>query len=123
MILSAALMNNFIQLVLHNHYDLGTDYGISRFHREEDRKEGKYKPFMNGGKISTSVHEITTYNALGKEWEYAFISPFFPSISKKGYGIESTVIESLKEKNNPHVKLVALGGIYSGNIQEVSELE
>lgn len=125
-------MNDFIsgineqfhrQLVLHNHYDLGTDYGISRFHfREEDRKEGKYKPFMNGSKISTSVHEITTYNALGKEWEYAFISPFFPSISKKGYGIESTVIESLKERNNPHVKLVALGGIYSGNIQEVSEL-
>jgi thiamine-phosphate pyrophosphorylase len=80
-------------LVLHHHYDLGKDYGISRFHfREEDRKGG-YKSFMNGNQISTSVHDITTFNALGKEWEYAFISPFFPSISKKGYGEDSTVIE------------------------------
>lgn len=113
----------YAQLVLHNHYDLGKDYGISRFHcREEDRKEGKYEPFINRSIISTSVHEIATYNTLEKEWEYAFISPFFPSISKKGYGIGSTVIESLKERNNPDVKLIALGGIGSGRIPEVFEL-
>lgn len=111
------------QLVLHSHYDLGKNSGISRFHfREEDRKEGKYKPFMNGNTISTSVHDITTYNALEKEWEYAFISPFFPSISKKGYGIDSAVIESLKERNNQDVKLIALGGIDSNRIQEVFDL-
>lgn len=125
-------MNGFIssideqfyeKLVLHSHYDLGKDYGILRFHfREEDRKEGKYKPFMNGNTISTSVHDITTFNALEKEWEYAFISPFFPSISKKGYGIDSTVIESLKQRNNPDVKLVALGGIDADRIQEVFDL-
>ncbi|REC63264.1 thiamine phosphate synthase [Chryseobacterium pennae] len=111
------------RLVLHSHYDLGKDYGISRLHfREEVRKEGKYKSLMNGNTISTSVHEITTYNALEKEWEYAFISPFFPSISKKGYGVDSTVIESLIQRNNPHVKLIALGGIDSSHIQEVFDL-
>lgn len=111
------------QLVLHSHYDLGQDYGVSRFHfREEDRKNGKYKPFMNGDIISTSVHEITAYNTLEKEWEYAFISPFFPSISKKGYGTDSTVIESLKQRNNPDVKLIGLGGIDSSRIHEVFEL-
>lgn len=125
-------MNDFIssideqfygQLVLHNHYYLGEDYGISRLHfREKDRKEGKYKPFMNVSTISTSVHEIKTYNTLEKEWEYAFISPFFPSISKKGYGIGSTVIESLEQRNNPNVKLVALGGIDSNRIKEVFDL-
>ncbi|MBP2618254.1 thiamine phosphate synthase [Chryseobacterium jejuense] len=111
------------QLVLHNHYDLGQDYGISRFHfREEDRKEEKYKPFMKGNIVSTSVHEITTYNTLEREWEYAFISPFFPSISKKGYGIDSTVMESLNKRNNPDVMLIALGGIDSNRIQEVFDL-
>lgn len=111
------------QLVLHSHYDLGQDYGVSRFHfREEDRKNGKYKPFMNRDIISTSVHEITAYNTLEKEWEYAFISPFFPSISKKGYGIDSTVMESLKQRNNPDVKLIGLGGIDSSHIHEVLEL-
>lgn len=111
------------QLVLHSHYDLGEDYGISRFHfREEDRKAGKYKPFMNRNLISTSVHEMITYNALDKEWEYAFISPFFPSISKKGYGTDSTVMESLKERNNPEVKLIALGGVDSERIRQVFDL-
>lgn len=122
-------MNDFIsrineqfhrQLVLHNHYDLGEDYGISRFHfREQVRKERKYKPFMKENAVSTSVHDIITYNTLEKEWEYAFISPFFPSISKKGYGTDSTVIESLKERNNPDVKLIGLGGIDSSRIHEV----
>ena len=113
----------YAQLVLHNHYELGKNYGISRLHfREEDRKVRRYKPFMNGNTISTSVHEITTYNALEKEWEYAFISPFFPSISKKGYGIDSTVIESLKQRNNPDVKLIALGGIDSHRIKEGLDL-
>lgn len=113
----------YAQLVLHSHYDLAKNYEISRFHfREEDRKKGKYKPFMNGNTISTSVHEITTYNTLEKEWEYAFISPFFPSISKKGYGIDSTVKEALRGKNNPEVKLVALGGIDDSRIREVFEL-
>lgn len=131
-LISQEEMNDFIssideqfhgQLVLHNHYDLGKSYGISRLHfREEGRKGGEHKPFMNGNTISTSVHDITTFNALEKEWEYTFISPFFPSISKKGYGIDSTVIESLKERNNQDVKLIALGGIDYSRIQEVFDL-
>ncbi len=130
--ISRSEMKNFIsnideafypQLVFHSHHELGKEYGISRFHfREEDRKEGKYKSFIQENTISTSVHEMSTYNTLEKEWEYAFISPFFPSISKKGYGIESTVMESLKDRNNPEVKLIALGGIDSRHIQQVFDL-
>ncbi|MBB6333191.1 thiamine-phosphate pyrophosphorylase [Chryseobacterium sediminis] len=108
------------QLVLHTHYDLGNEYHISRFHfREIDREEGKYKSFFKENMISTSVHDITTYNTLDKEWEYAFISPFFPSISKKGYGIDSTIKEEISHRNNPDVKLIALGGIDEDNIHEV----
>lgn len=110
------------QLVLHTHYDLGKEYHISRFHfRETDRKQGKYKPFVQENIISTSVHDITTYNTMDKEWEYAFISPFFPSISKKGYGTDSTIKEEIHYRNNPDVKLIALGGINHDNIHEVFE--
>ncbi|OCA68557.1 thiamine phosphate synthase [Chryseobacterium artocarpi] len=111
------------QLVMHSHHDLGKQYGVSRFHfREEDRKQEKYQPFINKSIISTSVHDIQSFNILEKKWEYAFISPFFPSISKKGYGVDSTVKESLKERNNPNVKLIALGGIDENHIQEVFDL-
>lgn len=110
------------QLVLHTNYDLGKEYHISRFHfREIDREQGKYKPFVPENIISTSVHDITTYNTLDKEWEYAFISPFFPSISKKGYGTDSTIKEEIQYRNNPDVKLIALGGINHDNIHEVFE--
>ncbi|MDR6460974.1 thiamine-phosphate pyrophosphorylase [Chryseobacterium vietnamense] len=129
--LSQNEMNEFItqidedfypQLVLHTHYDLGKEYNISRFHfREIDREQGKYKSFAGENNISTSVHDITTYNTLDKEWEYAFISPFFPSISKKGYGLNSTIQEEIKHRNNPDVKLIALGGIDQDNIHEVFE--
>lgn len=110
------------QLVLHTHYDLGKEFTISRFHfREIDRQEEMYKSFAKENTISTSVHDIKTYNTLEKEWEYAFISPFFPSISKKGYGLNSTIKEEIKHRNNPNVKLIALGGIHQDNIHEVFE--
>lgn len=110
----------YSRLVLHTHYELGKDYGISRFHfREKDRKEGKYESFTGGSSISTSVHDMSTYNTLGKEWEYAFISPFFPSISKKGYGENSTIMEDIIYRNNNEVKLMALGGIRPENINRV----
>ncbi|WP_126652684.1 thiamine phosphate synthase [Chryseobacterium aureum] len=114
--------NFYPKLVLHTHYDLGKEFSISRFHfREIDREEEMYKSFMKENTISTSVHDITTYNTLEKEWEYAFISPFFPSISKKGYGLDSTIKKEMQHRNNLDVKLIALGGIDQDNIHEVFE--
>lgn len=111
------------QLVLHGHYDLTGDFGISRFHfREADRRNNVHKAFA-GKVISTSVHDIGTFNELDDEWEYAFISPVFPSISKKGYGEESTVLNDIKNRNNPKVKLIALGGINENNIHKVFDSE
>lgn len=107
------------QLVLHSHYSLAKDFNISRFHfREADRQNELFKPFTDKV-ISTSVHDIETFNELNDEWEYAFISPVFPSISKKGYGEESMVLNDIKNRNNPKVKLIALGGINENNIHEV----
>ena len=109
------------QLVLHGHYDLAKDFNISRFHfREIDRQNELYKSFLDKT-ISTSVHNIETFNQLSEDWEYAFISPVFPSISKKGYGENSTILNDIKKRDNPNVKLVALGGINEKNINEVFE--
>jgi len=110
------------QVVLHSHYELSDEYDISRFHfREEARLNGEYKAYIGKGIISTSVHDIKAFNKLGKEWEYAFISPVFPSISKKGYGENAKVIHEISCRNNPDVKLVALGGINEKNIKEASD--
>ncbi|NPA08700.1 MAG: thiamine phosphate synthase [Chlorobi bacterium] len=107
------------QLVLHSHYDLAENFNISRFHfREIDRRNDLFKSFTDKT-ISTSVHDIETFNELSEDWEYAFISPVFPSISKKGYGENSNILYEIKKRNNSNVKLIALGGIHENNISEV----
>jgi thiamine-phosphate pyrophosphorylase len=109
------------QLVVHSHYDLMKDFNISRLHfREIDRKNNLFKSFPDKT-ISTSVHDIESFNELNEEWKYSFISPAFPSISKKGYGENSTILSDIKSRNNSDVKLIALGGINEKNINEAFE--
>ncbi|WP_326981309.1 thiamine phosphate synthase [Chryseobacterium sp. MYb264] len=109
------------QLVLHSHYDVAETFNISRLHfREIDRQNGLFKAFKD--KImSTSVHDIETFNELNADWEYAFVSPVFPSISKKGYGENSTILRDIKKRDNSKVKLIALGGIDEKNITKAFE--
>lgn len=107
------------QLVLHSHHDLAERFNISRFHfREIDRQNDLFKSFADQT-ISTSVHDIETFNELSDDWEYAFISPVFPSISKKGYGENSNILNEIKKQNNSNVKLIALGGIHENNVSGV----
>jgi thiamine-phosphate pyrophosphorylase len=124
-------MNNFLQsinkefyprLVLHSYHDLGKEHSIFRFHfRETDRLAKNFEAYRGENIISTSVHDIEMFNALEKEWEYAFISPVFQSISKKGYGEKSSIMEDIIYRNNHEVKLIALGGINEKNISTVFE--
>lgn len=107
------------RLVLHSHFHLAAGLGIERLHcREEDRKQHRQQPFMEGFKLSTSVHSIADFNSLPPIWDYTFLSPVFPSISKKGYGTNRTVLNDFRLRNNPHVQLVALGGIDESNYRQ-----
>lgn len=111
------------QLVLHSHYDLAENFNISRLHfREIDRQKELYKSFTDKT-ISTSVHVIETFNELNGDWEYSFISPVFTSISKKGYGENSTILNDIKKRAHSNVKLIALGGINENNIHKVFDSE
>lgn len=112
------------QLVLHNHHDLANDLGIDRFHltqkiRREICPEVLY--FFNEKRIrlSTSTHSIEDFNGLGIFFEYAFLSPVFPSISKEKYESKLDLIEAVKHRTNFSTQLVALGGISSENIKTI----
>lgn len=108
------------QLVLHSHFHLANELGIERLHvREEDRKQNRQEAFMTGFTLSTSVHTIAIFNTLTAIWDYAFLSPVFPSISKKGYGMVHTVLDDLHLRCNPYVQLVGLGGINEQNYTQV----
>lgn len=107
------------QLVLHSHHQLAEYFDVSRLHfRKIDRQKGLHQSFKDKI-ISTSVHDIEIFNELNRNWEYAFISPVFPSISKKGYGENSNILNDIKKRSNSNVKLIALGGINDKNVNKV----
>ncbi|MCV2486211.1 thiamine phosphate synthase [Flavobacterium sp. SH_e] len=111
-------------LVLHSHHHLAKDFGINRLHfSEKERKrlndfpERFLKPCRSK---STSTHSIEDFNSL-ENFDYAFLSPVFKSISKENYYPEKDLFEKIKSRKNQQTKMVALGGIDSENIQKILE--
>lgn len=111
-------------LVLHNHHHLGEDFGINRFHFSEKERNNLLQSPARFSKPcrskSTSTHSIEDFNSL-ENFDYAFLSPVFKSISKENYLPEKNLFQEIKSRKNHKTKMVALGGIDSENIREVLE--
>ncbi|TDO97838.1 thiamine phosphate synthase [Flavobacterium sp. 245] len=111
-------------LVLHSHHQLAEDFGINRIHfSEKDRKDSHDFPtrFSKPCRYSTSTHSIEDFNSLKKDFEYAFLSPVFKSISKEEYYPVKDLFESLTLKTNTNTKVIALGGIDLENVKKTLE--
>jgi len=111
-------------LVLHNHHQLAEDFGINRLHFSERKRKQNIDfsaRFLKACRYnSTSTHSIDDFNELDN-FDYAFLSPVFKSISKENYFPETNLFEALKSRTNIHTKVIALGGIDSKNIQKTLE--
>ncbi|OXA80019.1 thiamine-phosphate pyrophosphorylase [Flavobacterium aquidurense] len=108
-------------LVLHSHHQLAEYFGINRLHfSEKDRKDSHDFParFSKPCRYSTSTHSIEDFNSLGKDFEYAFLSPVFKSISKEEYYPEKDLFKALALRKNTNTKVIALGGIDFENIKK-----
>jgi len=114
------------QLVLHNHHQLASLFGINRIHFSESDRKKKDKLTLEtyktkGFHLSASVHSIEDFNALENIFEYTFLSPVFPSISKENYSSKINLLEAIKNRTDFKTKLIALGGIESKNIKQTLE--
>jgi thiamine-phosphate pyrophosphorylase len=120
------------RLVLHSHHELAYELEINRLHfTTKNRLElntptcfsNPYKSILEeykktGFHLSTSTHSIEEFNILDSCFEYAFLSPVYPSISKTNYSSEIDLFQAIKKRTNYTSRLVALGGIESNNIRE-----
>ncbi len=109
------------QLVLHSHHQLAVEFGINRIHfTERNRVNNTPDSFSKSVRfsftMSTSTHSIEDFNTLSNIFDYAFLSPIFPSISKENYHPKTDLFEEVKKRTNFNTKLIALGGIKSKNI-------
>jgi thiamine-phosphate pyrophosphorylase len=113
-------------LILHNHHQLAEDFGINRIHFSEKERNRIHdfparfpKPCRYN--FSTSTHSIEDFNSLENDFDYAFLSPVFKSISKENYEPKTDLFEALKSRTNYKTKVIALGGIDAENIQKTME--
>jgi thiamine-phosphate pyrophosphorylase len=118
------------RLVLHSHHHLAEELGIKRIHFSESVRKATLPlpvnlPFIQyktkGFGLSTSVHTIEDFNTLDYSFDYAFLSPVFPSISKENYTSETDLFEEIKKRENFRTQLVALGGMDSNTINQTLE--
>jgi len=98
------------RLVLHYQPQLALRYGIPQLHGPIKMGEG------TGLRLSTSVHSWDEFAALPDGLEYAFISPLFDSISKRGY-MANAALMAIPEKLP--CRPVGLGGVSAGTIGEM----
>lgn len=111
------------RLVLHSHHRLTEKFQINRIHFPEQKRNNITVQTYKGKEIhlSTSTHSIADFNALDPVFEYAFLSPVYPSISKPNYIPQIDLLATIKHRTNADSKLVALGGINTENIHNTLE--
>mgnify|MGYP003121515423 CR=1 FL=1 len=79
-----------------------------------------------GQKLSRSIHSLNDLNEDLSGWDYVFLSPVFPSISKQDYGPQwenSQLSAALRYcKDAYQTKVYALGGVDEAHIPDVGEM-
>ncbi len=102
------------RIVLHNHFQLVTEYGLKGIHLKSTMTAcfAKYKNIKH---ISISCHSFEEVENITCNPAYAFISPVFDSISKPGYAANHTLLDKIRITSSK-IPLIALGGIDNTNI-------
>ena len=99
------------RIILHKAHELQEKYHIKGLHFPGHSRHEGMKIHSNGTK-STSCHSLTEVVKAECFFDYVFLSPVFPSISKKGYQGNLNMKEvSDYLKKERKTKVYALGGI------------
>lgn len=123
--LSLAELETFLQgftvqerkkLVVHSYQEQSRAWGLAYLHYPASSRPASFPPReFEGYRLSTSVHDWTTFNSLPHDYQDAFISPLFSSISKNDYPANETIHDTGR-RTNFRTNLIALGGISKDNI-------
>lgn len=112
----------YSRIVLHQQFGVSLKFNINRIHFNERTRSRRHEILQDFDAqkliLSTSVHSINDFNELPRVFEYAFLSPIYPSISKPDYKSKVDLIQSVKSRTNFETKLVALGGIAKDNYKK-----
>ncbi|GAC1493024.1 MAG: thiamine phosphate synthase [Flavisolibacter sp.] len=112
---------------LHQHHEIAKEYKMERLHfteakRNEICEEALKALKTDNNRLSTSIHNINTYNTLSSAFDYTFFGPVFNSISKQGYtsSVKHDFVFPVKKS---YPKVIAIGGIEATNIQKLFNMQ
>lgn len=124
-LLNAVSVHFHPKIVLHSHYELLNDFNLKGAHLPEKIRNTTN---TDGIKhiISTSFHTMEDILIEKMNFEYAFFSPVFQSLSKQGYKptMEPEVLKDLFNSNRNKIRfpVIALGGITDKNILQAQDM-
>lgn len=106
----------YSRIVIHNHLHLAEKYGLAGIHFSASTKTFMEQWAQFTGSKSISCHSMEELETLPAGIDYAFLSPVFNSISKKGYpGMQNLQIVGTFLKTYSKCSVFALGGIDAKN--------
>lgn len=113
--------------VVHQHYEVTAQFGLKGIHLPERFRESRgkdLKEFLSEYRekklsVSTSFHAVPDIKSYRKyTFDYAFLSPVFDSISKKGY--QGQLFDLSGEKLP--FPVIALGGVTPRHISRLKNM-
>ncbi|MGE9291018.1 MAG: thiamine phosphate synthase [Puniceicoccales bacterium] len=116
------------RVVLHQKHEWVDEYGLGGYHWKDRADWGECAPEIclqrrTGRSLSRSAHGRAGLVKPRVDWDYIFVSPVFPSISKAGYGSDQSGFEwEQAVRDYPAESLMALGGIKVDTAQQASKL-
>lgn len=109
------------QIVVHDHFYLKEEFDLKGIHLNERNPEA---PQNYKGHLSKSFHDLDELKAEKKNFNYAFLSPIFDSISKSNYtaAFDMAVLKQASAQGIIDKRVMALGGVTSENMEVIKDL-
>ncbi|MFW5754613.1 MAG: thiamine phosphate synthase [Marinilabiliaceae bacterium] len=109
------------KIMLHGAYPLSEQFNLSGLHFSTGNRDlAKSYP---GIVKSTSVHSVQESKQLDGQFHYQFLSPVFPSISKKGYTGNLDMDEVREFLQQPRKsRVIALGGVDRNKVSTLQNM-
>ena len=109
------------KVFIHTAYELTEEFEFKGLHFSTEKRE-QSNQFEDTCK-STSTHSVEEVELLHEAFDYMFLSPVYPSISKPGLNNvlnKSDIREQLSREWQG--KIIALGGVSAENLEEIKQL-
>ena len=107
------------KIMLHDAFELSNNYKVKGIHFSTRLRDSatNYPDVFK----SKSCHSLTELDENKNNFDYLFLSPVFPSISKQGYlgDLNMKKVSTYLEENQD-CSAIALGGINHSNIKQIS---